>query len=69
MYNHMSAESSVRLYVNPNVYLASGDWVKLTWKYVSSPSNYDWIGLYSPPHNDVYRINPTLSAPIKIQVK
>lgn len=65
----LHAESSVRLLVNPNIYLTSGEWVKVAWRYVSSPSSYDWIGLYSPPQDDVYRINPTLSAPIKIQVK
>ena len=61
-------ESSIRLAVNPTKYLMSGDWVTISWQYVNSPSNYDWIGLYSPPRNDIYRINPALQAPIKVQV-
>lgn len=63
-----SSESSVRLYVSPNKYFTSGDWVRLSWQYITSPSNYDWIGLYSPPQDDIYRINPVLHAPIKVQV-
>ena len=54
--------------VYPAKYLSSGDWVKMSWQYVSSPSVYDWIGVYSPPLNDIYVINPTLQAPIKVQV-
>lgn len=64
----MHVESSIRLAATPSKYLFSGDWVSISWRYVSSPSNYDWIGLYSPPRNDIYRINPVRQAPIKVQV-
>ena len=40
----------------------------MSWQYVSSPSVDDWIGVYSPPLDDIYLINPSVQAPIKVQV-
>ena len=61
-------ETGIKVNVYPAKYLSSGDWVKMSWQYVSNPSVYDWIGVYSPPLDDIYVINPSLHAPIKVQV-
>lgn len=61
-------EAGIRVSVYPAKYLSSGDWVKMSWQYVSYPSVYDWIGVYSPPLDDLYLIDPTVQAPIKVQV-
>ena len=61
-------ETGIKVNVYPANYLSSGDWVKMSWQYVSNPSVYDWIGVYSPPLDDIYRINPSVHAPIKVQV-
>ena len=68
--HHTSAcvESSIKVNVYPANYLTSGDWVKMSWQYVSNPSVYDWIGVYSPPLDDIYLINPSVQAPVKVQV-
>lgn len=65
----MDTETGIRVSVYPAKYLTSGDWVKMSWQYVSSPSIYDWIGVYSPPLDDIYLINPSVQAPIKVQVR
>ena len=41
--------------------------MRVTWKN-SDPSDEDWVGVYSPPTNDGYRINPSEHAPIKLLV-
>ena len=63
-----SVETGIKVNVYPAKYLSSGDWVKMSWQYVSYPSVYDWIGVYSPPLDDIYLINPSIQAPIKVQV-
>lgn len=62
------ADSSISMKVYPSTLSGSGGWVRVTWSYVSDPSGDDWVGLYSPPTNDGYRINPSEHAPIKLLV-
>lgn len=64
----LSAESTIQVNVYPAKNLSSGDWVKMSWRYIDNPSIYDWIGVYSPPIDDIYLINPTKQAPIKVKV-
>lgn len=35
---------------------------------MDDPSDDDWVGAYSPPTDDGYRINPSEHAPIKLLV-
>lgn len=35
---------------------------------MDNPSDDDWVGVYSPPTNDGYRINPSEHAPIHVLV-
>lgn len=64
----LHTESTIQVNVYPAKNLSSGDWVKMSWRYVDNPSIYDWIGVYSPPMDDIYLINPTKQAPIKVKV-
>ncbi len=61
-------EGGVYLWVSPQYLETSGEYVTVTWNDVESPSSLDWIGVYSPPLDDVYLINPAEHAPIKYQV-
>ena len=54
--------------VYPSTLSSAGGWVKVTWQYVDDPSDDDWMGVYSPPTNDGYRINPSEHAPIHVLV-
>ena len=54
--------------VYPSTLSGDGGWVKVTWGYVDDPSDNDWVGVYSPPTDDGYRINPSEHAPIKLLV-
>ena len=38
------------------------------WKYIDEPSENDWIGVFTPPIDDVYPVNPSEHAPIKWKV-
>lgn len=67
-FGFMITESSIIFDVYPTSLSQSGEWVKVSWNHVQNPSNTDWVGVYSPPLNDVYRINPAEHAPVKLQV-
>jgi len=54
--------------VYPSTLSSTGGWVKVTWKYVDDPADNDWVGVYSPPTNDGYGINPSKHAPIHVLV-
>ncbi|KAH9331987.1 hypothetical protein KI387_004095, partial [Taxus chinensis] len=41
----------VKLEAFPKTLNASGDNITLEWKDISSPSDLDWMGIYSPPHS------------------
>lgn len=56
------------LSVSSRLLQASGEWITVSWSNVENPAATDWIGVYSPPSNDVYRIDPVNHAPIKYQV-
>lgn len=61
-------ENSIQFSVTPSTLSSSGEWVKVSWQDVKYPNSSDWIGVYSPPANDVYRIDPINHSPIKFQV-
>lgn len=63
------ADSSITVNVYPTNLSGSGGWVKVTWSYVDDPSDSDWIGVYSPPTDDYYKIDPSEHAPIKLKVQ
>ncbi|KAK4842306.1 hypothetical protein QYF36_019478 [Acer negundo] len=44
-----SYSSSPTLTITPRILKKSGDTVLIEWSNVSSPSNLDWLGIYSPP--------------------
>ncbi len=54
--------------VYPSTLSSTGGWVKVTWKYVDDPADNDWVGVYSPPTDDGYLINPSEHAPIHVLV-
>lgn len=60
--------SSVSFAARPRYLSTSGEWVTVRWKYVDEPSEKDWIGVFTPPIDDTYPINPTEHAPIKWKV-
>ncbi|EEF50779.1 Nucleotide pyrophosphatase/phosphodiesterase, putative [Ricinus communis] len=43
--------SKVKISITPTTVAKSGDTVTITWSNVDSPSNLDWVGLYSPPNS------------------
>ncbi|KAK4261029.1 hypothetical protein QN277_004082 [Acacia crassicarpa] len=49
-----SIESNISISITPTVLSKSGDSVQIQWSGVDSPSDLDWLGIYSPPdsHND-----------------
>ena len=55
--------------VYPKSLAKSGEWVEVSWNYVQNPDEGDWVGVFSPPINDIYRINLALQAPVKLQVR
>ena len=60
--------SSISFAARPKYLSSSGEWVTVRWKYVDEPSENDWIGVFTPPLDDVYPINPSQQAPIKWKV-
>ncbi|CAD5312647.1 unnamed protein product [Arabidopsis thaliana] len=44
-----SADSKATISISPNALNRSGDSVVIQWSGVDSPSDLDWLGLYSPP--------------------
>ena len=62
------ADGYIKLRVTPQYIEQSGNWVTVKWSGVSNPSDADWIGVYSPPVDDSYPIDPVNHAPIKYQV-
>ena len=61
-------DSSITMKVYPTTLNGSAGWVTVTWGNVDDPSDNDWVGVYSPPTNDGYRINPSDHAPLKLLV-
>ncbi|OVA09220.1 Phosphoesterase domain [Macleaya cordata] len=51
-----SFSSPVSITLTPKTLTKSGDSVKIQWTGIESPSDYDWLGIYSPPNssNDNY---------------
>ena len=64
----LHAGSSLSFAARPKYLSTSGEWVNVRWKYVDEPSENDWIGVFTPPIDDVYPINPSQQAPIKWKV-
>ena len=62
------ADGYIRLRVTPQYIEQSGNWVTVKWSGVNNPSDADWIGVYSPPNDNSYPIDPVNHAPIKYQV-
>lgn len=60
--------SSISFKVSSTMLNKSGEWVEVSWANVDSPDEYDWVGVFSPPREDVYQINLEHQAPIKLQV-
>jgi hypothetical protein len=58
-------KSSITFAARPRYLSTSGEWVTVRWKYVNEPSEKDWIGVFTPPIDDVYPVNPSEHAPIK----
>ncbi|KAK4765105.1 hypothetical protein SAY86_026195 [Trapa natans] len=44
-----SSQSPVSISVSPTVLANSGDTLRIRWTGVDSPSDLDWLGIYSPP--------------------
>ena len=63
-----TSENRISFSVTPSILSKSGDWVTVSWQKVEYPNSSDWIGVYSPPINDIYRIDPVNHSPIKFQV-
>lgn len=61
------AEHSIQFSVYPDVLNTSGDWTKVYWNYVPSPSTGDWVGLFLVADN-TSMIDPKHHAPTKYQV-
>lgn len=62
-------ESSVVFAARPRYLTKSGEWVTVRWRYIEDPSDNDWIGVFTPPIDDVYPIDPSEHSPIKWKVQ
>ena len=60
--------SSISFAARPRYLSTSGEWVTVRWMYIDEPSENDWIGVFTPPIDDVYPVNPSEHAPIKWKV-
>ncbi|XP_064404192.1 uncharacterized protein LOC135349586 [Halichondria panicea] len=58
-------DASVTVSVSPSALEKSGSWVNVSWEGVASPSDDDWVGVYSPPVGG--SIDPVKHAPVKFQ--
>ena len=62
-----SIDDAVTISISPTkLNNSEADWVNVTWSGVQSPSNDDWIGVYSPPVNGT-TIDHSAHAPVKYQ--
>ena len=61
--------SSVVFAARPRYLTQSGEWVTVRWRYIEDPSDNDWVGVFTPPIDDVYPIDPTEHSPIKWKVQ
>ena len=72
----MNEEHSIVLYIGdsmsftarPKYLETSGSWVTVRWYYVEEPSEKDWIGVFTPPVDGDYPIDPSEHSPIKWKV-
>ncbi len=64
----MDTASSISFKLSTTSLNKSGEWVEVSWDNVDSPDDYDWVGVFSPPLNDIYQINLQQQAPVKLQV-
>ncbi|XP_008465701.1 probable inactive purple acid phosphatase 2 [Cucumis melo] len=47
----LSFQSKVSISLSPSILSKSGDSVHIQWSGIESPSNLDWLGIYSPPNS------------------